>query len=341
VSARAIGGFKILPLVVSHRRFHRRSKQRLVLQNSSTEVNTAAVIYDALESRYGREQCGRVLDSLQFSAAGQEYTRFHPGKGLQKASSYIAGLTAEPFHDLDAEHFLWMRNLEKNSSVIRDEIADALKNTELSTLGNHIWAAAAREEAIAYGPDWKTLVLQDRCIWEETNCKLFPKTVELVKAANVPSVEVFFARQDPSTGIKPHTDNTNFILTSHLGLDVPEGECWMQVGEFKKEWSNGRGMIADTSFIHSTANESDSQTRYVLIIRFWHPELSSSEKYALQFLFDALEDPSSYGIANCVRRADDREPGTKSNVRGSGSRRSDKRRRNSSQGLGLLAKGMK
>ena len=34
-------------------------------------------------------------------------------------------------------------------------------------------------------------------------------------------MEVFFAKQAPQTGIKPHTDFTNFIMTSHLGLDCP------------------------------------------------------------------------------------------------------------------------
>jgi len=32
-------------------------------------------------------------------------------------------------------------------------------------MGNSIWVAAARDDAEGYGPDWRTLVLQDRCIW--------------------------------------------------------------------------------------------------------------------------------------------------------------------------------
>jgi len=315
---------------------HKRAARLSGLRSQSiSDKDTVAAIYHALENRYGRARCLRVLDSLTFSAKGQEYTRYHPGKGLQKASSYIANLTAEPFYDLNAEHFSWMRELESHSSTIRAELSNALSDPDLPELGNHIWAAAAREEAIAYGPDWKTLVLQDRCHWEETNCKLFPKTVELVKRSKVPSVEVFFARQEPLTGIKPHTDNTNFILTSHLGLEVPEGQCWMQVGIFKRNWLNGCGMIADTSFIHSTANESESQTRYVLIIRFWHHDLSNTEKYALQFLFEALEDPSSSGIADAVRRADVRE-----NVNLMSRKAYQKHRREMGQGLNLLSKGM-
>lgn len=44
----------------------------------------------------------------------------------------------------------------------------------------------------------------------------------------------------------------------------------------------------DTSFIHSTANETDGD-RYVLIIRFWHPEVTLMEKLAMQFVFDSID----------------------------------------------------
>lgn len=46
-----------------------------------------------------------------------------------------------------------------------------------------------------------------------------------------PTLEVFFARQPPGTGIKSHTDFVNFIQTTHLGLQVPEGDCWIKVGK--------------------------------------------------------------------------------------------------------------
>mgnify|MGYP000114018317 CR=1 FL=1 len=44
-------------------------------------------------------------------------------------------------------------------------------------------ATEARDDAAGYGPDWRTLVLQDRCEWETTNIALFPKTVELITQA--------------------------------------------------------------------------------------------------------------------------------------------------------------
>jgi aspartyl/asparaginyl beta-hydroxylase (cupin superfamily) len=154
----------------------------------------------------------------------------HEGKGLQQASSYIAGLTPTPYWDVHGGSFPWLEELEKNYQVIRDELLEGLKNPDLERVGNAIWVAAARDDAEGYGPDWRTLVLQDRCIWEPTNVSLFPKTAAVVKVANTPSVEVFFAKQAPQTGIKPHTDFTNFIMTSHLGRGVALYSCCIRFG---------------------------------------------------------------------------------------------------------------
>ena len=54
-------------------------------------------------------------------------------------------------------------------------------------------------------------------------------------------------------------------------------------------------MIMDTSFMHETANNTPSP-RYVLIFRFWHPELTEVEKNALLYIFECLDAPETVGI---------------------------------------------
>lgn len=82
----------------------------------------------------------------------------------------------------------------------------------------------------------------------------------------------------PNSKILPHSDYCNFALTSHLGVDVPEGLCWIsvalktkpqtntphalkyrtcQVGNERREWRNGEMLLFDTSLIHQAANEAD------------------------------------------------------------------------------------
>lgn len=75
----------------------------------------------------------------------------HEGKGLQEASSYIAGLTPVPYWDVHGGSFPWLEELEKNYEVIRDELMEGLKNPNLENLGNSIWVAAARDDAEGYG----------------------------------------------------------------------------------------------------------------------------------------------------------------------------------------------
>jgi len=130
---------------------------------------------------------------------------------------------------------------------------------------------------------------------------------------------------------QPHSDGRNFILTAHLGVDVPSDGCWIRypknahrgfsrngiphlsfiaicsmisVAGEKRSWAQDRAIVFDTSFTHrcappalpvhraipmltlprpryrgSTGNESDKD-RYVLIIDFWHPELTAPERCA-------------------------------------------------------------
>jgi hypothetical protein len=110
--------------------------------------------------------------------------------------------------------------------------------------------------------------------------------VRLIKEANVPTAVrgVIFARQQPFSGVKPHSDGRNFILTCHLGLKIPP-KCWIEVGNERRQWEEGKAIVLDTSFVHSTGNESNND-RFVLIIDFWHPDLTAAEREALEFIYD-------------------------------------------------------
>ena len=66
---------------------------------------------------------------------------------------------------------------------------------------------------------------------------------------------------------------------------VVEG-CWMKVAEEKREWEEGKCLTLDTSFVHSTRNDHPSDDRHVLILDFWHPELTSIERTSLEFIYD-------------------------------------------------------
>ena len=251
-------------------------------------------IRDALQSTFPPRKVERVIDSWDNFVRGDILEVDH-SDGRQHAESYLAGLTARAWHDLDAHP--WARELEANWKIVAGELRWALQNAEeVTRRGNSAWVGASesvRSDASSYGPDWKTLVLQDRGRFDVTNANLFPKTVDIVRRAGVPSVEIFFAKQAPKTGIKPHTDFNNYILTAHLALQVSRDRAWIRCGNDRIYWEEGKCIVMDTSFIHETFNEGDTD-RYVLIARVWHPEVTAEERLACSFLFNCIDLASSF-----------------------------------------------
>lgn len=241
----------------------------------------------AIRKRYGDMGAERVVDAWKRVMVGEVTRKEWDGKGAQVAASYVDGLEAEPWHNVD--RYPWVSSLEEKASVIRDELRSVLSKG----LGEGAaWAPAAEEDAEAYGPGWQKLVLRNRN-WNSAVCGLFPETCEILQGCGAPSYDIFFARQRAGTGIKPHTDNSNFFITAHLPLEVPdEGRCWIRVGtKEKREWRRNKVLAFDSSFVHETANGASSD-RIVLLVRFWHPQLTQVEASALDFIFTALDDPS-------------------------------------------------
>jgi Aspartyl/Asparaginyl beta-hydroxylase len=198
--------------------------------------------------------------------------------GHEPSEEHVHGLTAKPFWEAKEEplYFPWAAELEAKSSIIIGEFA---KNS-MQFSSDSVW------QNQVMGNGWSAIRLQRLGVWNSENCMQFPETVELLRSLQIPLAVrgVCFARQAPGSGVQPHSDGRNFILTSHLGLEIPEG-CWIEVGGHRRGWEAGKLTILDTSFSHSTGNPSDKD-RNVLIIDFWHPELSEAERAALEFVYD-------------------------------------------------------
>ena len=244
---------------------------------------------------------------------------------VQQCHSHVPGLTVQEFWK-DAtstettKDLAWTDELQtKFGAAICQEFTNVLQQNAqtLSEQGNNVWSAALTEEAAAnYGRGWKTLVLMDRGVWDETNVQFFPQTARAIHEAGVPAVEVFFARMDPWATIPTHSDQTNFVLTSHLGIQIPSTTttttttpsnddnddddnnkdttrrryCELRVGNQVEAWQAGHVMVFDTSLQHNAVNWTP-EPRTILMMRVWHPELTTIEKQALQFIWDCLDVP--------------------------------------------------
>lgn len=259
----------------------------------TAEFSIGAAIERGLREQFAGRDVSRVLASFSAVREGRSLERDAGTPIHQRAASFVDGLDAIPFHDPRGEDFAWVARLEERWGEISAEVRAVIKNKELLEKGNNVWAKPVVEAANAYGPDWRTLVLQDR-VWDPANAALFPVTCGILRDPDiaVPSVEAFLARQAPGSGIALHTDDCNFILTMHCAISAPEGQSWIEVAGERRYWQNGKSLVFDTSYFHQTMNESAEEDRIVLLIRFWHPQLTPVEREALSFLFRAIEDPS-------------------------------------------------
>lgn len=259
----------------------------------------AGMVENGMKERFGEEAALRVMESWRLLDMDYEHEEYLGPDGEDESSqchqlahSYVPGLRPQEFYDT-SDH-PWSSKLEKKYKELKREFTQVTSDmAKLQEEGNNIWAGALTEDASSYGEGWKTLVLMNRGIWDPVNVQLFPKTAKAVRDCKIPAVEVFFASMQPNTDIQPHTDFTNFVVTSHLALDIPESgnnKCRLTIGDETRQWINGEVMLFDTSIRHSAVNEAD-QTRYILMMRVWHPDLTQVERDALQFIYDCLALP--------------------------------------------------
>lgn len=265
----------------------------------------AGQVEHALLQRFSSDKIQRVLDSWRLLDMDYEHKAFvgeHQSppitdaansKCYQHAPSFVPGLKAVAWWDDPAKEYAWAKSLHKSYQKIKDEFTSVLSSPDKLKEGNNIWAGALTTDAASYGEGWKTLVLLNRGQWDETNAKLFPVTSRAIQESGIPAAEAFFASMKPHSRIKPHSDFTNFVLTSHLPLVIPENgnnKCRLSVGDETRQWMEGEMMMFDTSIYHDAINDSD-EMRYILMFRVWHPDLTADERNALQFIYDCLEVP--------------------------------------------------
>jgi aspartate beta-hydroxylase len=261
----------------------------------------AGMVEQGIVERFGETEAQRVVESWRLLEMDYEHREFvgnsddvDPSSSMchQHAHSYVPGLSAKPFYDTN--DYEWCGKLAKKYKELKREFTKVTSDmAKLTEEGNNIWAGALTDDASSYGTGWRTLVLMDRGIWDPVNVNLFPKAAKAVKDSGAPVVEVFFASMQPNSDIQPHSDFTNFVVTSHLALDIPESgnnKCRLTIGDETRQWINGEVLMFDTSIMHDAINESD-QTRYILMLRLWHPELTQVEREALQFIYDCLALP--------------------------------------------------
>ncbi|GDX84811.1 hypothetical protein LBMAG43_08530 [Methylococcaceae bacterium] len=182
------------------------------------------------------------------------------------------GLNYQAVHD--KANYPWAAQLENAFTTIRDEILNI--PAECGFLGY--------EGGLAAENMWSVIPMYYMGTPIHDFQQYCPKTVEIVKnlpnqCFDYPWGDCLFSRQAGGSHLIAHCSVDSFRLRAHLGIDIPE-DCEMRVKDHFLQWKDGEVCIFEDSFEHEVWNRSD-KPRTVLIIDFWHPDLTEIEKEAL------------------------------------------------------------
>ncbi|GFH55040.1 hypothetical protein CTEN210_11516 [Chaetoceros tenuissimus] len=200
---------------------------------------------------------------------------------LQRPGYMVPSLPSQPYTPSE-DHPSWCRILEDNWEQILNEYMALAQSKSLSAVGSGDRGSGHDDHrVVAVGSDWKEYVLfgtgssgndHDAPITKGLLRQHVPDAISLAEQGGG---EVIFSRLASNSHIQSHCAPTNFRLTAHLGLIVPpDMTSKIRVGSKWHTWTPGKILLFDDSFEHEVRNDSD-QERVVLLIRSWHPHLSS------------------------------------------------------------------
>lgn len=219
------------------------------------------------------QRLGRQEEALNVYREGAEKKLF---LSMYQRSLYnVDSLKSRPFWTVEQTTFSSQLELIRSQwTAIRDE---GLKL--LNSAGNFKDEA----ENLRDTGDWKQFELFFRGQRIERNCAKASLTCRLVEQFTAARLckrgQVKFSVMHPGTHVWPHCGPTNCRIRAHLGLKVPSGTS-IRVADETRSWENGKWLIFDDSFEHEVWHNGTS-TRLVLIVDFWHPDLTESQRKSL------------------------------------------------------------
>jgi beta-hydroxylase len=167
---------------------------------------------------------------------------------------------------IDSALFPWSAALESGWNEIRIEL-DAL-----SSNGGEILPLARvspDHHRVANDGKWKSFVFEAYGYHVPRNRALCPRTTELLE--QVPGlVLAMFSIMDPGTYVPLHKGVSKALLNGHLALDVPDGDCRIEVGGETRGWKNGKLLILDDTYPHQVWNNT-AERRVVLLMQIRRP----------------------------------------------------------------------
>ena len=248
---------------------------------------------DPLREQYGTDALARVEESLAVYLGLREADI--PDPRQCPTFFFFRGIPSQTYYP--RHRFAWVDAVEEATHAVRNEL-DALlrQNLELvAFLGSRDRAATANLLQGSHGrePVWDAYFFYRHGQRHDENCGRCPETAALLDSLPLVKVrghapETLFSVLKPGTHILPHRGVTNTRLVTHLPLIIPP-DCALRVGGEIHAWQAGRCVTFDDTFEHEAWNRSD-ETRVVLILDSWNPDLTEVERIAVTELVETIGD---------------------------------------------------
>lgn len=250
-------------------------------------------LLEPLRQRHGRSEMRRVEACLAIYLHEQPANL--PDPRQQPKFLYFPGIPSQTYYP--RERFPEFEALEAATAAIREELRAVLeqprdleaflKADTQEQLDSMLRGADAQQAA------WDAYFFYRHGQRYDAHCETCPQATALIERMPLSRIrehgpETLFSVLRPGTHILPHRGVTNTRLVTHLPLIVPKG-CALNVGGEIHEWQEGRCVTFDDTFEHEAWNRSD-QTRVVLIMDCWNPDLSEAEREAVAALVAGIGD---------------------------------------------------
>lgn len=241
--------------------------------------------------RYGRSELQRV-DACLSIYLGERQADL-PDARQRPKFLYFPGIPSQPYYP--RSRFPAFDELEAGTASIREELSIAL--TQEQSLepflgrgspqgGDTMLSATGDQPAV-----WDAYFFYRHGSRYDQHCNDCPQTTRLLDSAPLVRIrehapEALFSVLRPGTNILPHRGVTNTRLVTHLPLIVPP-DCALRVGGETHVWQPGQCVTFDDTFEHEAWNHSN-ETRVVLILDCWNPDLTEPERHALTDLVEGI-----------------------------------------------------
>ncbi|EGR28675.1 hypothetical protein IMG5_170590 [Ichthyophthirius multifiliis] len=201
----------------------------------------------------------------------------------------IPGLRAQPIWT--NQDLTWITQIETHFQEIKEEVLSLRNQKGFQPYRGPSWTSNIKPDdgvgrkSTDQG-DWNVFYLYLHNLEFTENCKKVPKIMNLiVNMFPRHYCHAFISAMQPNTHILKHNGPTNKKLRFHMPL-IGVKDSRLRVGEHIIEQQEGKCYVFDDSFEHE-AWHNGPETRIILIIDIWHPDLSNQEIKFLSLIQNA------------------------------------------------------